>query len=108
MCMIMSISWQYTDVYGVIICYIPEHLDPTYYLLNFGIIALHELRPKVILRFTLKNIRNNLKQSWTQLLEAETLEDLFDGVYDAVEIHKIDVWWNWYERLKLMIFLYFR
>ena len=60
--MIMPISWQYTDVYGVIICYITEHLDPTNYLLNFGIIALHELRPSVILRFTLKNIRNNLKQ----------------------------------------------
>ena len=39
-----------------------------------------------------KNIRNNLKQSWTQLLEGETLEDLFDGVYGAVEIHKLDVW----------------
>ena len=67
--MIMPISWQYTDVYGVIIRYITVHLDPTNYLLNFGIIALHELRPKVILGFTLKNIRNNLKQSWTQLLE---------------------------------------
>ena len=55
-------------------------------------IALHELRPKVIIRFTLKNIGNNLRQSWTQLLEGETLEDLFDGVYGAVEIHKIDVW----------------
>ena len=90
--MIMPISWQYTDVYGVIICYITEHLDPTNYLLNFGIIALHELRPKVILRFALKNIRNNLKQNWTQLLEGETLGDLFDVVYGAVEIHKIDVW----------------
>ena len=57
----MPITWRYTDVYGVIIHYITEHLDPTNYLLNFGIIALHETRPKVILRFTLKNIRNNLK-----------------------------------------------
>ena len=40
----------------------------------------------------LKNIRNNRKQSWTQLLEGESLEDLFDGVYGAVEINKIDVW----------------
>ena len=88
----MPISWQYTDVYGVIIHYITKHLDRTNYLLNFCIISLHEFRPKVILRFTLKNIRNNLKQSWTQLLEGETLEDLFDGVYGAVEIHKIDVW----------------
>ena len=88
----MPITWRFTDVYGFIIHYITEHLDPTNYLLNFGIIALHELRPRVILGFTLKNIRNNLKQSWTQLLEGETLEDLFDGVYCAVEIHKLDVW----------------
>ena len=59
-CMIMPISWQYTDVYGVIIHYIIEHLDPTNYLLNFSIVALHELRPKVIIRFTLKNIKITL------------------------------------------------
>ena len=77
----MPISWQYTDVYGVIIWYIKDHLDPTNYLPNFGIIALNKLRPKVIIRFTLKKIRNNLRKSWIQLLEGETLEDLFDGVY---------------------------
>ena len=88
----MPISWQYTDVYGVIIWYITDNLDPTNYLLNFGIIALNILRPKVIIRFALKNIRNNLRKSWTQLLEGETLEDLFDGVYGAVEMHKLDVW----------------
>ena len=90
--MIMSISWRYTDVYGVIIWYITDHLDPTNYLLNFGIIAINELSPKVILRFTLKNIGNNLRKSWTQLIEGETLEDLFDHVYRAVEMHKIDEW----------------
>ena len=83
--MIMPISWQYTDVYGVIIHYISKHLDPTDYLLNFGIIALHELRPKVILRFTLKNIRIISNRAGPNL-EGETLEDLFDGVYGAVEI----------------------
>ena len=57
---------------------ITNYLDPTNYLLNFGIIVLNELRPKVIIKFTLKNIRNNLRKSWTQLLEGETLEDLFD------------------------------
>ena len=90
--MIMPIFWQYTDVYGVIIWYITDHLDPTNYSLNFGIIALHELRPKVKIRFTLKNIRNNLRKSWTQLLEGKTLEDLFHGVYKAVKMHKLDVW----------------
>ena len=67
----MPIYWWYTDVYGVIIQYITDHLDPTNYLLNFGIIALHEFRPKVIIRFTLKNIRNNLRKSWTLFLEVE-------------------------------------
>ena len=80
----MPISWCYTDVYRVIIQYITDHLDPTSYLPNFGIIALPELRTKVIIRFTLKNIGNNLRKSWTQLLEGETLDDLFDGVYEAV------------------------
>ena len=36
---------------------------------------------------------NNLRESWTQLIEGETLEDLFDHVYGAVEMHKIDVWY---------------
>ena len=89
--MIMPISWQYTDVYGVIIQYITDQLDPTNYLLNFGIIAIHELNPKVIIRFTLKNIRNSLRKSWTQLIEGETLEDLFDCVHGVVEMHTIDV-----------------
>ena len=90
--MIMPISWQYTDVYKVIICYITNHLDPANCGLNFSIIALHETRPKVIIRFTLKNTRNNLRKSWTQLLEGETLEDLFDSVYRTVEANKLDVW----------------
>ena len=49
------------------------------------------LHPKVIIRFTLKNIRYNLRKSWTQIIEGETLEDLFDHVYAAVEMQKIDV-----------------
>ena len=53
---------------------------------------MNELSPKVIIRFTLKNVRNNLRKSWTQLIEGETLEDLFDHVYGAVEMHKKDVW----------------
>ena len=92
MCMIMPISWRYRDVYEVIICYITNHLDPTNYGLNFSIIALHETRPKVIIRVTLKNTRNNMKKSWTQLLEVETLEDLFDCVYETVEANKLEVW----------------
>ena len=88
----MPNTWRYTDVYDIIICYITNHADPTNYMLNFGIIALHEVRPRVIVRFTLKNTRNNRKISWTQLLAGETLEDLYDNVYEAVEVNKLEVW----------------
>ena len=44
---------------------VTTHLDPTNYVLNFGIIALHEVSPRVIIRFTLKNTRNNRKINWT-------------------------------------------
>ena len=91
-CVIMPTSWRCTYIYEVIICYITNHLDPANYVLNFGIIALHEARPKVIIKFTLKNIRNNVKESWTQLLEGEMLEDLFDSVYEAVHSTKLEVW----------------
>ena len=88
----MPNTWRYTDVYEVIIHYINNHLDPTNYGLNFGIIALHEIRPRVIIRFTLKNTRNKRKKSWIQLLAGETLEELFDGVYETVEVNKLEVW----------------
>ena len=88
----MPNTWRYTDVYEVIIRYITNHLDPTNYMLNFGIIALHEIRPGVIIRFTLKNTRNNRKQSWTQLIAGETLEELFDNLYEVIEVYKLEVW----------------
>ena len=49
-------------MYGVIVWYITDHLDPTNYLLNFGIIALHELRTKVIITFTLKILETILER----------------------------------------------
>ena len=88
----MPNTWRYTDVYEVIIRYITNHLDPTNYGLNFGIIALHDLRPRVIIRFTLKNTRNNRKKSWTQLLAGETLEELFENVYETIDVYKLEVW----------------
>ena len=88
----MPNAWRFMDVYEIIIHYITNHLDPTNYRLHFGIIALHEVRPRVIIRFTLKNTRNNRKTSWTQLLAGETLEELFEYVYETVEANKLEVW----------------
>ena len=72
----------------MIIQYIADNLDPMSFLLNFGVIAINEIHPKVMVRFTLKNVRNNLGKGWTQAIEGETLEDLFDSVYAAVEYQK--------------------
>ena len=88
----MPNTWRYRDVYAVIIRYITTHLDPTNNLLNFGIIALHEVSPRAIIRFTLKNIRNNRKQMWTQLIAGETLDELFENVFEVVEASKVEVW----------------
>ena len=88
----MPNTWRYTDVYEVIIRYITNNLDPTNYASNFGIITLHEISPRVIIRFTLKNTRNNRKTNWTQVLAGETLEALFECVYEAVEDNKLEVW----------------
>ena len=76
----------------MIIWYIADHLDPTNYLLNFRVFAINEIYPKVLVRFTLKNVRNNNSKGWTQIIEGHTLEDLFDSVYAVVEPQKIDVW----------------
>ena len=45
-----------------------------------------------MVRFTLKNVQNNLSKGWTQTIDGETLEDLFDSMYAVVEPQKIDVW----------------
>ena len=73
-------------------CHFLVFVHWSYFCQLYSIIALHETRPKVIIRFTLKNTRNNMKESWTQLLEGETLEDLFDSVYETVESNKLEVW----------------
>ena len=91
-CMMMPVTWRYTDIDSVIIWHIADNLDPTSYLLNFGVVAINEICPKVIVRFTLKNVRNNLSKGWTQTIESETLEDLSNSVYAAVEPQKIDIW----------------
>ena len=63
--MTMPVTWRYTDIHGVIIWYIADNLDPTCFLLNFGVIAVNELHPKVMVRFTLKNVWNNLSKRST-------------------------------------------
>ena len=90
--MMMPVTWRYTDTYGVIVWYIADNLDPTSFLLNFGVMAINETHPKVMVRFTLKNVRSNLSKGWTQTIEGKTLEDLSESLYAAGKPQKIDVW----------------
>ena len=85
---------QYLEIYGCLCSHYPLYYYSfrSYYVLNFGIIALHEVRPRVIIRFTLKNTRNNRKQTWTQLIAGETLDELFENIYEVVEVSKLEVW----------------
>ena len=45
-------------------------------MLNLGIIALHEVNPRVIIRFLLKNTRN----------------ELFENVFVVIKDNKLEVW----------------
>ena len=91
-CMMMPVTWRYTDIYSVIIWYIADNLDLVSFLLNFGVIAINEIHPKVLVRFTLKNVRNNLSKGGTQTIVGKNLEDPSDSVYAAVEPQEIGVW----------------
>ena len=90
--MTMPVMWRNTDIHSVIIWYITDNLDLTNYLLKLVVIATNETHPKVMVRFTLKNIRNSISKGWTQTIEGETLEDLFNSVYAVVEPQKLGVW----------------
>ena len=91
----MHYNAQYLEIYG---CLCSHNLLYYYsfrsynYLLNFGIVALHEVNPRVIVRFTLKNTRNNRKHTWTQLIAGATLDELFQNVFEVVEDNKLEVW----------------
>ena len=78
-----------------------SHIHVTFHLsqllsqkmwVSLSTIAIYEIHPKVLVRFTLKNVRNNPRKGWTQTIEDKTLEDLSDSVYAAAELQKIDVW----------------
>ena len=48
-----------------------------------------------------------MKKNWTQLLEEEMLEDLFDSVYETVEATKLEVWWKSILEVYVNVFYYF-
>ena len=53
----MPNTWSYMDVYDIIIHYITNCADPTNYMLNFGIIALHESQTQSNCKVYIKRIQ---------------------------------------------------
>ena len=51
--------WSYTDVYHTLVDYIVQDQKNGTYKLNWGIVAIAELTPRVIVQFTLSNVSNN-------------------------------------------------
>ena len=68
--------WSYTDVYHSLGDYVVQDLKDGTYKLNWGIIAIAELMPRVIVHFTLQNISNNHGKMWTTVLVGETIAQL--------------------------------
>ena len=45
--------WSYTDVYHSLVDYVSQDLRDGAFKLNWGIVAIAELTPRVIIHFTL-------------------------------------------------------
>ena len=55
------------------------------YKLNWGIVAIAAVTPRVIVRFTLKNVHTNRSKMWTTVLVGETIAHLTAYAKSQVE-----------------------
>ena len=68
--------WSYTNVYHSLVEYVSQDLKDGTFKLNWGIVAIAELTPRVIVHFTLRNVHTNCSKSWTSVLIGETMAQL--------------------------------
>ena len=80
--------WFYTDVYHSLVDYISQDLKDGTFKLNWGIVAIAELMPRVIVHFTLQNVHNNRSKTWTSVLVGETMAQLMVSMCDQVSRYK--------------------
>ena len=83
--------WSYTDVYHSLVEYVSQDLKDGTFKLNWGIVAIAELMPKVIICFTLRNVHTNHSKSWTSVLVGETMAQLTISVCEQVNRYKGDL-----------------
>ena len=80
--------WSYTDVYCAPIDYVIQDLKDGTYKLNWGIVAIAELTPRVIVHFTLSNVNTNHSKMWTTVLVGKTIAQLATYARNQVEKYK--------------------
>ena len=77
--------WTYTDVYQALVDYVMQNMKEGNYKLNWGIVAIAANTPRVIVRFTLKNVCTNRSKMWTTVLVGETIAHLTAHAKEQVE-----------------------
>ena len=80
--------WSYTDVYHSLVDYVVQDLKDGTFKLNWGIVAIVELMPRVIVCFTLQNVHNNNSKTWKSVLVGETMAQLTISICNQVNRYK--------------------
>ena len=83
--------WSYTDVYRSLVEYVNQDLKDRTFKLNWGIVAIAELMPRVIVHFTPRNVHTNHSKSWTSVLVGETMAQLTISMCEQVNRYKRDL-----------------
>ena len=81
--------WMFTDVYRALVDYVVQDLRDGTYKLNWGIVAIAQTSPQAIVRFTLRNVKNNKSKRWTAVIMGETMTQLTSHVRTQVEQYKL-------------------
>ena len=80
--------WLYTDVYHSLVNYVSQDLRDGAFKLNWGIVAIAELMPRVIIHFTLQNVNTNHGKTWANVLVRETMAQLTLSTRNKVNRYK--------------------
>ena len=80
--------WTFTDVYRALVDYVVQDLRDGTYKLNWGIVAIAQTSPRAIVRFTLRNVKNNKSKRWTAVIMGETMTQLTSHVRAQVEQYR--------------------
>ena len=80
--------WMFTDVYRALVDYVVKDLRDGTYKLNWGIVAIAQTSPQAIVRFTLRNVKNNKSKRWTAVIMGETMTQLTSHVRAQVEQYR--------------------